>query len=140
MFNSYPTLLFLAIALVLAFAVPLKAQDQPQDYLNAHNRVRGLVGVGPLVWSETLATYARSYVRLRRNCHSAFSGGPYGEAIAWATIDLSAEQDVTVWENQRSNYSYATNTCRVGKICVGYTQVVWRKLVSFGCAKVRCDM
>ncbi|CAL9234538.1 unnamed protein product [Arabidopsis halleri] len=141
MFNSYPNFLVLAIALVLSFSVPLKAQDQPQDFLNAHNRARGAVGVSNLMWSQTLAIYARAYAEKRRDCGFFLSGGPYGETIKVDIIDFSAEQFVRTFLDQGSNYyDYATNTCRrAGNACDGYKQVLSRKTVFLGCAKVKCN-
>lgn len=139
MFNSYHTLILLAIALVLAFAVPLKAQDGPQDFLNAHNRVRAAVGVQPLTWHEDVATYARAYARLRRDCRLIGSGGGYGENLAVSSRNMSAAEAVSLWVSEGPDYFYATNTCRVGRRCDSYTQVVSKHSVWLGCAKVRCD-
>jgi len=139
MFNSYPNLLVLAIALALSFSVPLKAQDQPQDFLNAHNRARVSVGVSPLMWSQTLAAYAQAYAEKRRDCGLFLSGGPYGETISTDIIDFSAEEFVSTFLNQKSDYDYTTNTCRAGKSCEGYKQVLFRKSVFLGCAKVKCN-
>ncbi|ESQ29794.1 hypothetical protein EUTSA_v10024051mg [Eutrema salsugineum] len=126
-------------ALVLAFAAPLNAQDGPQDYLSALNRVRSQVYVGPLVWHEMLAGYARSYARLRGDCHLILANAPYGKTIAAFFSDDSAVQAVSLWAMVRPQYNYQTNTCAAGTNCLQYTQVVWRKSVSVGCAKVRCD-
>lgn len=140
MFNSFYTHLVLVIALVLAFSVPVKAQNKPEDYLNAHNRARATVGVSPLIWKETLADYAQAYAMKRTDCSLIFSGGPYGEAIILSSsLDLSADQAVSLMVAQRSDYDYATNTCRAGKLCSAYKQVVWRNSKSLGCGKVRCD-
>ncbi|VVB10493.1 unnamed protein product [Arabis nemorensis] len=136
MFSSYHTFSLLAIALVLAFAVPLKAQNTAEDYLKAHNRARARVGVGPLVWNTTVADYALSYAKQRLDCRLILSNGPYGEVLVLGATDLSAEEAVTVMVNQGADYFYDTNTCREGKRCEAYKQVVWRKTVSLGCARV----
>lgn len=136
MFNSYHTFSLLAIAIVLAFAGPLKAQHTADDYLKAHNSARALVGVGPLIWNETVAAYAFNYAKQRLDCRLIVSNGPYGEVLVSSTTDLSAEEAVTVMVSQKADYFYDTNTCREGKRCDSYTQVVWRKTVSLGCARV----
>ena len=45
----------------LALALPSRAQDFPQDYVNAHNAARAQVGVNPVKWDESIAAFARSY-------------------------------------------------------------------------------
>ncbi|CAA7037760.1 unnamed protein product [Microthlaspi erraticum] len=140
MFNSSQTLIFVVIALVLAFAVPLKAQDRPQDYLAVHNRARARVGVRPIKWHADVAAYARQYARRRRgDCRLVHSDGRYGENLAGSTGDLSGAAAVRLWVSERSDYFYDSNTCRSGKACGHYTQVVWRNSEWVGCAKVRCN-
>ncbi|KAL1204142.1 Pathogenesis-related protein 1 [Cardamine amara subsp. amara] len=137
--NIFNIFLLLAIALVLTFSVPVKAQDEPDDYVDAHNRARIDVGVSPLVWNETLADYAEAYAELRHDCRFVLSGGPYGEVIVVGKGDLTAKEAVTVMVDQKSDYFYETNTCRTGKSCDSYKQVVWKNTVSLGCDKVKCD-
>ncbi|CAH8329535.1 unnamed protein product [Eruca vesicaria subsp. sativa] len=137
---SSQTLLFVILALVLAFAVPLKAQDRPQDYLDVHNRARAAVGVAPIRWHPAVAEYARQYaLRRRGDCRLTHSDGRYGENLAGSSRDLSGAEAVRLWVNERADYLYRSNTCRSGKACGHYTQVVWRNSVWVGCAKVRCN-
>ncbi|XP_010530683.1 PREDICTED: pathogenesis-related protein 1-like [Tarenaya hassleriana] len=132
--------LILAMALVLALVAHTRAQDRPQDFVDAHNRARAAVGVGPIRWDETVAAYARDYANRRRgDCRLVHSSGPYGENIAWSSGDMSGVSAVQMWVNEKADYNYNTNTCRAGKVCGHYTQVVWRKSVRLGCAKVRCN-
>ncbi|XP_010530686.1 PREDICTED: pathogenesis-related protein 1-like [Tarenaya hassleriana] len=132
--------LILVIALVLALVGPMRAQDQPQDYVDAHNQARAEVGVGPIEWDETVAAYARDYANQRRgDCSLTHSSGPYGENIAWGGGDLSGTAAVKMWVDEKADYDYNTNTCRAGKQCGHYTQIVWRDSVRLGCAKVTCD-
>lgn len=113
------------------------AQNSPQDYLDAHNRARSEVGVGPIRWDTTVATYARNYANtLRGDCDLVHSEGPYGENLAWYSDDMTAATAVNMWVSEKSSYDYNSNTC-VGGECRHYTQVVWRNSVRLGCAKVR---
>ncbi|KAL0891467.1 hypothetical protein Bca101_015450 [Brassica carinata] len=137
---SSQTLVFVTIALVLAFAVPLKAQDRIQDYLDVHNRARAAVSVAPIRWDAAVADYARRYALQRRgDCRLTHSGGRYGENLAGSSRDLSGADAVRLWVNEKNDYFYNTNTCRSGKACGHYTQAVWRSSVRVGCAKVRCN-
>ncbi|XVE67402.1 hypothetical protein DITRI_Ditri08aG0157500 [Diplodiscus trichospermus] len=130
----------LALTCLMALALLSHAQDSPQDYLNAHNTARADVGVGPMTWDDTVAAYAKNYANQRiGDCNLVHSGGPYGENLAWSSADLSGTDAVTMWVNEKADYNYDSNTCAPGKVCGHYTQVVWRKSVRLGCAKVRCN-
>ncbi|KAI4295271.1 hypothetical protein L6164_035334 [Bauhinia variegata] len=114
------------------------AQNSPQDFVNAHNRARAQVGVGPMIWDERVASYARNYLnQLRGSCKMVHSHGQYGENLAWSSGDLSGTAAVNMWVGEKPHYDYWSNSC-VGGQCLHYTQVVWRNSVRLGCAKVRC--
>ncbi|TYI49585.1 hypothetical protein E1A91_D12G045400v1 [Gossypium mustelinum] len=124
----------------LVLALPSHAQDSKQDYLNAHNRARAAVGVGPMTWDNTVAAYAENYAKQRKaDCNLVHSGGRYGENLAWSSADLSGTHAVNMWVNEKANYNYNSNRCAAGKVCGHYTQVVWRNSVHLGCAKVKCN-
>ena len=130
----------LALVCLLALAlVPSNGQDTPQDYLDAHNKARAEVNVGPMTWDNTVADYAQNYANQRvANCDMVHSGGPYGENIASSTGDLAGSDAVNLFVGEKGNYDYNSNSC-VGGECLHYTQVVWRDSVQLGCAKVRCS-
>ena len=129
--------LILATAIFLVFIVPLRAQDSPQDFLDAHNQARAAVGVDPLGWDETVAAYARDYANQRRgDCALEHSSGPYGENISSSRSGVEA---VNMWMSEQADYDYGSNTCASGKQCGHYTQIVWKNSVRKECAKVRCD-
>ncbi|PON55149.1 Cysteine-rich secretory protein, allergen V5/Tpx-1-related [Parasponia andersonii] len=124
----------------LAILQTSRAQNSPQDYVNAHNSARAQVGVGPLRWDNTVASYARQYANKRiGDCRLVHSGGSYGENIAWGSGDLSGVNAVRLWVAEKKDYDYNSNSCAAGKVCGHYTQVVWRNSVRLGCAKVRCN-
>ena len=124
----------------LAIVQISNAQDTRQDYLNAHNSARAAVGVGQLTWDDRLAAFAQQYANKRiGDCNLVHSGGPYGENLAWGSPDLSGVNAVKMWVNEKADYDYKSNTCAAGKVCGHYTQVVWRKSLRVGCAKVRCN-
>ncbi|KAM3694806.1 hypothetical protein ACB098_07G082700 [Castanea mollissima] len=115
------------------------AQNSPADYVNAHNAARAQVGVGAITWDANLATFAQNYANQHKgDCRLVHSGGPYGENLAGSTGDLTGTAAVNLWVAEKSKYDYNSNSC-VGGVCGHYTQVVWRKSVRLGCAKVRCN-
>ncbi|KAF4382015.1 hypothetical protein G4B88_006647 [Cannabis sativa] len=124
----------------LALLQTLGAQNSQQDYLNAHNSARSAVGVGNLVWDNTLASYALRYANEHiGDCRLVHSGGRYGENLAGSSGDLSGTDAVRLWVAEKADYNYNSNSCRSGKVCGHYTQVVWRNTARVGCAKVRCN-
>ncbi|RHN71850.1 hypothetical protein MtrunA17_Chr2g0281271 [Medicago truncatula] len=118
------------------------AQNSRADYVNAHNDARRQVGVGDIVWDNTVASFAQDYANQRKgDCQLIHSGGGgrYGENLAWSSGDMSGSDAVKLWVNEKADYNYNSNTCASGKVCGHYTQVVWRNSQRVGCAKVRCD-
>ncbi|KAF7802781.1 pathogenesis-related protein 1-like [Senna tora] len=108
------------------------AQDSPQDFINAHNRARAEVGVGPISWHESVASYARNYLsQFKGSCKMVHSGGPYGENLAWGYPDLTGEAAMNMWVGEKRFYDYNSNSCLGGE-CRHYTQVVWRNSVRLG--------
>ena len=139
MMSSKISLAFFTL-ITLSLILPSRAQDNPQDYLDAHNTARAAVGVGPLTWDTTVQAYAQNYANQRAgDCNLVHSGGPYGENIAWSSADLSGADAVKMWVDEMAYYDYNSNSCASGQQCVSYTQVVWGNSVSLGCAKVTCS-
>ncbi|KAF8019714.1 hypothetical protein BT93_G0418 [Corymbia citriodora subsp. variegata] len=136
---NVPLPLVFLIALTLAL-IPLSvSQDSPQDYVDAHNAARSQVGVGPIAWDETVASYASNYANtLASDCTLVHSGGPYGENLAQASADLTGTDAVNLWVAEEPNYDYSSNSCVPGTVCGHYTQVVWSNSVQLGCAKAQC--
>ncbi|XP_030523317.1 basic form of pathogenesis-related protein 1-like [Rhodamnia argentea] len=115
------------------------AQSSHQDFVDEHNAARAEVGVGPIAWNGTVAAYAQKYADERiGDCNLEHSGGPYGENLAEGYGVLSGRDSVKMWVGEKDNYDYDSNSC-VGGECLHYTQVVWRKSVHLGCARVKCD-
>ncbi|KAL1336122.1 hypothetical protein HN51_030531 [Arachis hypogaea] len=128
----------LTILLLLSSQV-CYAQNAPQDYINAHNNARSKVGVGPMTWNTTLASFAQNYTnKLKESCNLVHSGGPYGENLAGSSGDLTGTAAVNLWVAEKQYYHYNSNSCDSGKVCGHYTQVVWRSSIHLGCAKERC--
>ncbi|XP_004289699.1 PREDICTED: pathogenesis-related protein 1-like [Fragaria vesca subsp. vesca] len=133
------SILSLISLVALALLHSTHAQNSPQDYLNAHNSARAAVGVGGLTWDPNLAAYAQRYANSHYgDCNLVHSNGPYGENLAKSSGDLSGTSAVNLWVGEKAYYNYNSNTCASGRVCGHYTQVVWRKSVRVGCARVKC--
>ncbi|XP_071688950.1 pathogenesis-related protein PR-1 type-like [Rutidosis leptorrhynchoides] len=115
-------------------------QNTPEDFVNAHNKFREEVGVGPMTWCPSIAKFAEYYANQRKNdCAVEHSGtDKYGENIAMGYGGFSAEHAVKLWVNQKLNYDYKANSCAMFKACGYYTQVVWKNSTKLGCARVKC--
>lgn len=127
-------------SVMVALSHHIHAQNRPVDYLDAHNVARATVGVGPLVWNETVAGYARAYAQVRsKDCEMRHSNGPYGENLAAGSWNVSAKEAVDMWLDEEPLYDVVTGLCvGGGNACLHYTQVVWRNSRFLGCAHAPC--
>ncbi|XP_024979355.1 pathogenesis-related protein PR-1 type-like [Cynara cardunculus var. scolymus] len=137
--NNISLLIFVMSTAILHFS---QAQNSPQDYVDAHNRARAQVGVGPMTWDSRVASFAQNYANQRQgDCQLIHSQNrPYGENLAGGSgFELTGVGAVNLWVGEKADYDYNSNTCAPGKVCGHYTQVVWRKSVRLGCARVKCN-
>ncbi|KAJ0963341.1 hypothetical protein J5N97_028463 [Dioscorea zingiberensis] len=117
------------------------AQNSPEDYIRGHNLARNAVGVGPVMWDESVAAYAREYANKRiGDCRLIHSKGPYGENLFWGSwTGFTGVDAVNAWASEKQYYNYTSNSCRPGQMCGHYTQIVWRSSTKIGCASLRCN-
>jgi pathogenesis-related protein 1 len=89
-------------------------------------------------WSEAAADVARNWAA---QCHYGHSGtNGFGENIFASTATSATISDaVQAWASEASDYDQATNSCRTGKVCGHYTQLVWRSSTGVGCASQVCQ-
>ena len=106
--------------------------------LAAHNSVRSRVNVPPLVWSEKLAEYARSWAdrllvdkKFLHRPHHAFGENLFEIGGA----NASPAQVVAAWDGESGDYDYRSNKCR--GVCGHYTQIVWASTERVGCGVAR---
>lgn len=108
----------------------------------AHNEYRRALGIPDLVWDEKIAAYAQDWANQlqRRNCTMVHrNSNKYGENLAWASGKaLSTYEVVKMWYDEVHDYDYKTNSCRRGRVCGHYTQVVWRDSKRLGCGMAKC--
>ncbi len=141
------TLLFSA-AVSAAQMVPAAAM------LAAHNKVRSQHGLPPLSWSTSLAKNAglwANHLAKEQGCRMQHAKGTgQGENLFWASAatwsdgrrevqSVTPAQVVRSWVSEEADYDYASNSCRSGKACGHYTQIVWKNSTRVGCAKRICS-
>ena len=152
-------LFFLSIGLLLttltaqAQTVPAQtgsqlSQEEAQDALDVHNKIRNDVNVPPLTWSTELAAFAQAWANYlaENGCkmqHRPASGAwaqQYGENIYWAQgRTLLAADASRSWYSEVQDYEHvpigSPHRGRTGH----YTQMVWRKTTTVGIGKATCS-
>jgi uncharacterized protein YkwD len=120
-------------------------KELARDMVDAHNQARAAAKPTPkpalpqLTWSDAAARKAADYAKKCRFEHNP-DRGDFGENLAAATPNTwTTAQVVKSWADEAADYDHAKNTCKKGKMCGHYTQVVWRKTASVGCATVLCN-
>ncbi|CAA6665724.1 unnamed protein product [Spirodela intermedia] len=112
----------------LVAGVPRRPQQGPAI------RRRGPRRLGPL------AGHVRPPVaKRRRDCRCIHSGGPFGENMFWGTgKGWRAADAVRSWALEHYDYDRSSNSCRPGRMCGHYTQIVWNATAMVGCARTVC--
>lgn len=122
--------------------------DERTELMRLQNVVRKKHGVGPLTWTTYLAESAQGWANdlATRGCVLEHSGGPYGETIFYGRkygdkakqTARTPQEVINAFMDEEVFYNYTTNTCKSGKICGHYTQIVWAGSTKVGCAKSLC--
>lgn len=150
--QSILTIVFLlSVFLVRAQQVPAITgstvlQEEAQEALDFHNKVRADVGSPSLQWSPALAKYAQAWAdHLAVDCkleHRPYSGAwaqKHGENIFWG-----GGEDYTVlhasesWYSEIKDFKYGVLTERNWYKTGHYTQMVWKGTTHVGIAKAVC--
>ena len=125
--------------------------------LATHNRVRQQHALAPLDWSNKLEGYAQDWAQhlAGNGCNmihrAQVSRNPLkaGENIFWAgpvtwsdgasnIQKVSAAEVAMAWASEQADYNYSNNSCRPGKQCGHYTQMVWKDTTHVGCGAAMC--
>jgi uncharacterized protein YkwD len=112
--------------------------DNIKAGLDEHNRARAEVYSGSeLRWSETLANSSQAYAD-ELAASGEFKHDPnnnsYGENLAASTADMSFKYATELWNAEKSDYDYSSNSCAAGAKCGHYTQIIWKNTTEVGCA------
>lgn len=130
----------------------------PEEMVHSHNQVRAMLGLSDLTWSPYLASYAQEWAdSLAQNygCHLKHrqelgqDREAFGENLYWASALIwsdgnrepslvSSSEVAQAWADEQRDYRYGRNTCRRGKQCGHYTQMVWRTTLQIGCGMAYC--
>lgn len=114
-----------------------------QGLLAAHDGVRANAmpvpspALPPMRWSASAQALAEDWAARCNFMHR--DPNTLGENLSAATREFTATEVVNLWAGERVDYTYATDTCRTGRACGHYTQIVWRSSVGLGCAQQRCS-
>ncbi len=147
------------LILLLLSCLPLQASQaetiDANAMLAAHNTWRDKVGSGKLHYSQQLAQSAQDWANELQKHHAcnmqhSQPDGKYGENLYWASALRwsSGKREVTQvtpgmvvasWAGERADYDHASNSCKTGKVCGHYTQLVWKDTREVGCAMAVCD-
>jgi pathogenesis-related protein 1 len=136
-------------------AAAATAGEDRTALLAAHNKWRAQVGVPDLSYSPQLEASAQAWadsLKQRHQCrpqHSA-TKGKYGENLYWASAlmwsdgrrevqHVTPQAVVDSWGKEKADYNYASNSCKPGKVCGHYTQVVWKNTRQVGCGHAVCE-
>jgi hypothetical protein len=121
---------------ILSAFQPPPPSDIAKELLTAHNQCRAKVGVPPLKWSTSLASFAQEWAdqlsKTGKFEHRSGGGSGLGENLAAGSMTPTALVDM--WCDEQSQYNPQTGQCVNGGMeCYHFTQVVWRNTSEVGC-------
>lgn len=121
---------------------PELSASEKEELLAEHNKWRSKVGVSALKWSYEMEKLAIDWAyKLSRTygCRMIHRSSNYGENIFWANYPVTVKYVVDYWAEERFNYDYLSDSCKPGKLCGHYTQIVWQETKEIGCGRALCQ-
>ncbi|XP_029658194.1 cysteine-rich venom protein TEL1 isoform X1 [Octopus sinensis] len=113
--------------------------------LATHQKYREAINGANLLlmeWDESLASLAQGQAdRCVFGPGNLFflNGTNVGQNSVAVQGKLKPEEIVEIFQSQSSNYIYSTNSCKKGKNCEAYTQLIWYETNKVGCGQQFCD-
>lgn len=113
-----------------------------RSLLDFHNRERSCYKVPAMQWDEALERSARVYASQCTFTHSALSNRPTtttgenlaaGSGVRWDAVTIA-----NTWLDEQFSYQCGANTCRNGRQCGHYTQIIAQTAQRVGCASIVC--
>lgn len=108
---------------------------------DAHNVVRGALGLNDLVWDDELSVIAAEWIAFLSDdgCYLEHDwSSPYGENLYWSSYNSESVEVVQSWASEVQFYDYDSNTCAPNQMCGHYTQIVWADTKRVGCELITC--
>lgn len=143
---TFKMLTQLTVACAAVFYSGKALAQEPQELKGitaAHNYWRTDLGIRELKWSDKLAEVAKKwgeYLSTDRQCALIHSRNEYGENLYWTSQKgVTPTEAVEAWASERFDYDIVNFTCREGKVCGHYTQIIWETTTEVGCAAVVCQ-
>lgn len=103
--------------------------------LNSTNTFRTQHNASSVVYNNTLAKFASSYLSSLSNCEFEHSGGSFGENLAIGCSD-TVSGCVELWGNERDKYDFGNPG--FDKETGHFTQLVWKNTTDVGCGRKWC--
>ncbi len=120
-------------------------QSQRVNMLNLHNNIRKQFRLPDLIWDFKIERQAQNWANTlaKKNIftHSVatsrkwmweniYTMSSYGQKII---LDWSDAMDL--WQIEKLDYNYLSNSCNDGSICAHYTQIIWKNTKRIGCGQ-----
>jgi pathogenesis-related protein 1 len=100
--------------------------------LDAQNAARAELKLAPLSWDCKLADFAQVWAS--RGVFEHRADNKFGENIFVSTnAETVPSVAVTKWMTEKPFWDNKAAACQDGKICVHYTQIVWKQTTHVGC-------
>ena len=101
--------------------------------LAVHNTERDLVGVPPLVWSDSLAARAQAWAEHLATIPEMVHSGPGENLAGFFTDPTEPTGGTSLWVAEKSNWRGGVLTEENWYPTGHYTQMVWRSSQEVGC-------
>ncbi len=118
------------------------SMEEVQKWVDLHNKVRADVGVGPVSWSNEIATVAQTWANQleKIGCQMQHSQSRYGENLfmGWGGYH-DIKDAIKSWESEKRYYHGQVLSGSNWHASGHYTQMVWRNTQQIGCGKAVCS-
>ncbi|KAK1803509.1 hypothetical protein P4O66_020940 [Electrophorus voltai] len=133
------TLLWLTVAAVAS----LLTKEQRDSIVDQHNIYRASVNpkaadMTRMTWNENATLVAEKYASQCIWDHNPAVKNIFGESLFTSTGPINVSKVLHEWFKEHEHYDYDNNQCSEDEQCRHYTQMVWAKSTSVGCAAHVC--
>ncbi|XP_076840053.1 peptidase inhibitor 16 isoform X2 [Brachyhypopomus gauderio] len=130
--------------LIVTVAANQISREDMDDIVDLHNMYRASVkpeaaDMTRMTWCEECRVVAELYASECVWEHNPNVKNVLGENLYITTGTLNVTDVLMGWFKEREHYDYENNQCAENEMCGHYTQMVWAKTASVGCAALLCD-